>query len=84
MSTYLSCFIVSDFKYTENFILPEKDNIPFRVYATPAQLQKTTFARDTGIKVIEYYINYFGIKYPLPKLGIFLSFSFTFFKCISF
>lgn len=69
MSTYLACFIVSDFIYTENFILPEKDNIPFRVYATPAQLNKTQFATDSGVKMIEFYINYFGIPYPLPKLG---------------
>lgn len=69
MSTYLVCFIVSDFKYTENFILPDKYNIPFRVYATPAQLNKTTFATDTGVKIIEYFIKYFDIPYPLPKLG---------------
>lgn len=71
MSTYLVCFIVSDFNYTEDFILPDKDNIPFRVYATPEQLEKTNYAREIGKKVIEYYIDYFGITFPLPKLGMF-------------
>lgn len=70
MSTYLTCFIVSDFTYTENFILPETYNIPFKVYATPTQLDKTRFGTETGVKIIEYYIKYFGIPYPLPKLGI--------------
>lgn len=69
MSTYLTCFIVSDFVYTESFINPETDNIPFRVYARPSQLNKTSFANDVGKRVIEYFINYFQIKYPLPKLG---------------
>lgn len=69
MSTYLVCFIVSDFQYTEDYILPDSDNITFRVYATPAQLEKTNYAREIGKKVIEYYIDYFGIKFPLPKLG---------------
>lgn len=69
MSTYLVCFIVSDFKYTEDYILPEKDNIPFRVYATPEQLEKTNYAKEIGKSVIEYFINYFNITFPLPKLG---------------
>lgn len=67
MSTYLVCFIVSDFQFTQDTI---KDNITFRVYATPAQLGKTDYAREIGKKVIEYYIDYFGIYYPLPKLGM--------------
>lgn len=67
MSTYLVCFIVSDFEYTEDLI---KDKITFRVYATPAQLEKTNYAREIGKNVIEYYIDYFGIEYPLPKLGM--------------
>lgn len=69
MSTYLVCFIVSDFKYTEDFILPNSDNIKFRVYATPEQLEKTNFAREIGKSVIEYYIKFFDITFPLPKLG---------------
>lgn len=69
MSTYLSCFIVCDFNYTENFINPETDNIPLRVYATKAQISKTEYAAEVAVKVIEYYLKYFMIPYPLPKLG---------------
>lgn len=69
MSTYLACFIVCDFKYTEDYILPNSDNVKFRVYATPEQLEKTNFARVIGKSVIEYFIKFFGITFPLPKLG---------------
>lgn len=40
-----------------------------RVYASPGNLEKTMYAGTVAKKVIEYYVNYFGIPYPLPKLG---------------
>lgn len=71
MSTYLSCFIVSDFTYTEtSFDNKEENDIDFRVYATPAQLNKTTYAAKVGKEVIEFYVDYFNISYPLPKLDM--------------
>ncbi|KAK9884995.1 hypothetical protein WA026_009224 [Henosepilachna vigintioctopunctata] len=70
MSTYLTCFIVSDFTYTETFFDNNGTQIPFRVYATPEQLEKTKYAGTVGKKAIEYYINYFDIPYPLPKLDM--------------
>nr|XP_015839725.1 PREDICTED: glutamyl aminopeptidase [Tribolium castaneum] len=70
MSTYLSCFIVSDFKYTNTTFQNGGQDIPFRVYASPHQLEKTTYAGEVGKKVIEYYITYFAIPYPLPKLDM--------------
>ncbi|XP_017785900.1 PREDICTED: glutamyl aminopeptidase-like isoform X2 [Nicrophorus vespilloides] len=70
MSTYLACFIVSDFKSTNDEIMSSHGNIPFRVFATPAQLEKTNYARVTGKKIMEFYLDYFNIKYPLPKLDM--------------
>lgn len=71
MSTYLTVFVVCDFASKSTTITPANpdDNFEMSVYATNEQLEKTTYALDTGKKVIEYYIDYFGIKYPLPKLG---------------
>lgn len=71
MSTYLSCFIVSDFKYKELPVLAHGigEDFTLRAFATPAQLEKVTFALDTGKKITEYYIDYFQEEYPLPKLG---------------
>ncbi|CAG9823832.1 unnamed protein product [Phaedon cochleariae] len=70
MSTYLSCFIVSDFAHTENSFDNKGQIIPLKVYASPDNLNKTTYAGEVGKKVIEYYIDYFNIKYPLPKLDM--------------
>lgn len=72
MSTYLACFIVSDFqsknkKVNTNGIGKEFD---IRVFSTPAQLEKVNFALETSVKMTEYYIKYFNIEYPLPKLDL--------------
>ncbi|PSN55624.1 hypothetical protein C0J52_04058 [Blattella germanica] len=40
------------------------------VYSTPGQIQKTKYALDVGVKITEFYIEYFGIPYPLPKLDL--------------
>ncbi|XP_053689545.1 glutamyl aminopeptidase [Sabethes cyaneus] len=71
MSTYLVAFIVSDFQY-ENVRITPTIGEPFdlRVYATPIQMDNVRFARDTADKVIQHYINYFNIPYPLPKLDM--------------
>lgn len=69
MSTYLACFIVCDFKYKEKTIKNTNGTFPFRVYATEDQLDKVDFSLGVGVAVTEYYIKYFGIDYPLPKLG---------------
>ncbi|KAL3279074.1 hypothetical protein HHI36_016588 [Cryptolaemus montrouzieri] len=70
MSTYLSCVIVCDFKYTETSFDNNGTQVPFRVYANPEQLEKTEYAGKVGKKTIEYYIKYFDIPYPLPKLDM--------------
>lgn len=69
MSTYLSCFIVSDFAHTETTFDNKGKTIPLKVFASPDNINKTTYAGGVGKKVIEYYVKYFDIPYPLPKLG---------------
>ncbi|XP_018321790.1 glutamyl aminopeptidase isoform X2 [Agrilus planipennis] len=68
MSTYLASIIVCDFNYTETTFGSE--NKPLRVYATPAQIGKTEFAKWVAKGVIEYFTDYFNIPYPLPKLDM--------------
>uniref|UniRef100_A0A6M2E291 Aminopeptidase n=1 Tax=Xenopsylla cheopis TaxID=163159 RepID=A0A6M2E291_XENCH len=71
MSTYLACFIVCDFKFQETDITNvDGTKFKFRSYATPAQENKLEFATETGVKVTEYYIKYFDVNYPLPKLDM--------------
>lgn len=71
MSTYLICFIISDFAA---ITAPAKklngvDTLPISVFTTRAQKEKAKFALDIGVKIIEYYTQLFKIDYPLPKLG---------------
>ncbi|KAF5277379.1 hypothetical protein FQA39_LY06192 [Lamprigera yunnana] len=71
MSTYLSCFIVCDFKSNDDVITPSVgEPFPLRVFSTAAQVNKTLFALDVGKSVMEYFTSYFGIPYPLPKLDL--------------
>ncbi|KAG7213582.1 hypothetical protein KM043_002837 [Ampulex compressa] len=71
MSTYLSCFIVSDFVAVTSMAKGLNNReFPVSVYTTRAQKEKGSFALEFGVKVIEYYINLFRIDYPLPKLDM--------------
>ncbi|XP_021693431.1 glutamyl aminopeptidase isoform X3 [Aedes aegypti] len=71
MSTYLVVFIVSDFEYDAVRITPSLgERFELRVYTTPFQIQNARFARNTAEKIINHYIDYFNIEYPLPKLDM--------------
>lgn len=70
MSTYLTCFIVSDFVgISAPAVNLEGKSFPITVYTARAQTEKAVFALDIGVKIIEYYMKLFKINYPLPKLG---------------
>jgi len=66
MSTYLVVFLVGDFQCLSG----SSDNVPIRVCATPDQVQYGKFALTATEYVLHYYDNYFGIKYPMPKLDM--------------
>ncbi|XP_017084588.2 glutamyl aminopeptidase isoform X2 [Drosophila eugracilis] len=68
MSTYLAAFVVSDFAFKETTV--EGTSIALRVFAPPAQVEKTQYALDTGAGVTAYYIDYFNVSYVLPKLDM--------------
>ncbi|XP_059611048.1 uncharacterized protein LOC132257980 [Phlebotomus argentipes] len=72
MSTYLACFIVCDFLHKAETVKTQGIGKDFqlKVYATPNQLNKTEFALKTGVGITEFYIQYFQIEYPLPKLDM--------------
>lgn len=71
MSTYLTVFIVSDFVSTDADINPSiGDPFKVRCFGTPAQINKLDFALNVSVDVIQYYIDYFKIEYPLPKLDL--------------
>jgi glutamyl aminopeptidase len=73
MSTYLTVFIVSDFKNRTgqvNVGKPVGKPLDLSIYATPGQFNKTEYAFDISKDIIEFYIQYFNIDYPLPKLDL--------------
>ncbi len=67
MSTYLLAFIVGDFEYIEK---KSKGGVLVRVYTTPGKIHQADFALDTTVKVLEFYEEYFDIKYPLNTLDM--------------
>lgn len=71
MSTYLACFIVCDFVKKSAVVDAAGigQNVELRVFASPSQLHKVDLALKAAKIITEYYIQYFGIEYPLPKLG---------------
>jgi aminopeptidase N len=66
MSTYLVAFLVGDFQCTSG----SSDGTPIRACATPDKEQYTAYAVKAAEFVLHYYNNYFGIKYPMPKLDM--------------
>lgn len=73
MSTYLACFIVSDFAHKEKIVRGILEGVPdfkMRVFSTAAQVEKVNYALNVGVGITEYYIDFFNISYPLPKLDM--------------
>jgi aminopeptidase N/puromycin-sensitive aminopeptidase len=66
MSTYLVAFLVGDFACTSG----SSDGVPIRACAPPNQVQYTHYALHTAEFVLHFYDNYFGIRYPMPKLDM--------------
>jgi aminopeptidase N len=66
MSTYLVVFLVGDFQCLSG----SSDGVPIRACATPDQVQYGAFALKSAEYILHYYDNYFGIKYPMPKLDM--------------
>ncbi|HXS15449.1 MAG TPA: M1 family metallopeptidase, partial [Candidatus Saccharimonadales bacterium] len=67
MSTYSLAFIVGEFESVEK---KTKNGIQVRVFVTPGKKQQAAFALETGVKLLEFYEEYFGISYPLPVLDL--------------
>jgi len=66
MSTYLVAFLVGDFQCSKG----KSDGTPIRVCATPDKAKLTKFALKEAENTLHYYNDYFGIKYPMPKLDM--------------
>ena len=66
MSTYLLYLGIGKFEEIKDKL----GNIDIIVATVPGKIGKGKFALEVAKKVIEFYENYFGIKYQLPKLHL--------------
>jgi puromycin-sensitive aminopeptidase len=64
MSTYLLAFVYGQMEYLE---ATTKHGVVVRTYATPDNTQHTRFALDIAVACLDFYNDYFGTAYPLPK-----------------
>ena len=65
MSTYLLAFVVGDLKSVER---RADSGTLIRVWATSGKEEQGLYALETSIKLLDYFNDYFGIPFPLPKL----------------
>lgn len=65
MSSYLVAFVVGDLQRVTHMT---KGGVEVNVYATKAHRhQALAFALEHAVKFIDFYDEYFGVPYPLPK-----------------
>ncbi len=66
MPTYLVVFCAGDFDYLSGSAGATQVN----VYGTRGTGPELTYARDSLERLIPYFENYYGVKFPLPKLDL--------------
>jgi aminopeptidase N/puromycin-sensitive aminopeptidase len=66
MSTYLVALAIGDWQCLER----TADGIPVRVCATPEKKEAGKFALEAAVRSIEFYNQWYGIKYPFGKLDL--------------
>ena len=67
MSSYLLAFAIGELEHVEG---KTKQGTKVRIITTPGRKHQGNFALEVAIKSLEYYNNYFGMPYPLPKLDL--------------
>lgn len=66
MSTYLVAFLVGDLQqFKTNSNTPQ-----FTMWSRQDALNQTVFASVKGPEILHYFENYFGMKFPLPKIDM--------------
>ena len=65
MSTYLLAFVIGDMASVE---APGPNGTLVRVWTTRGKEEQGRFALENSVKLLEYFNEYFGTPYPLPKM----------------
>ena len=66
MSSYLLFFALGDFERVHRLV----DGVDVGVIVKRGDTDKAGYALDTAAEILPYYEEYFGLKYPLPKLDL--------------
>jgi len=65
MSTYLLALVVGEFDVVSAF--SDKNQIQTSVYTMPGKGSKGKFCLSTALEALDFFIDFYGVKYPLPK-----------------
>ena len=66
MASYLVVLCAGEFGYLKG----EADGVAVRVVAPKGREQNGQYALESAEKLLSYYDDYFGVKFPLPKLDL--------------
>jgi aminopeptidase N len=64
MSSYLNVFVAGELDFIESRSGPTQ----LRVIATKGKTEMGRYALEATAQILQYYNDYFGVAYPLPKL----------------
>lgn len=64
MASYLNVFVAGELDLIESQVA----GVQIRVIATKGKAEWGRYALESTAKILEYYNDYFGVPYPLPKL----------------
>jgi aminopeptidase N len=67
MSSYLNVFVAGELDFIESRSGPTQ----LRVVATKGKAEMGRYALEASAQILQYYNDYFGVAYPLPKLDQF-------------
>ncbi|MDI1337305.1 MAG: M1 family metallopeptidase [Lacunisphaera sp.] len=64
MASYLVALYAGEFETVEG----EQDGVKLRIITTEGKRASAVYALEATKRILAYYNNYFGVRYPLPKL----------------
>ncbi len=64
MATYLVAMYAGEFETVEG----EQDGVQLRIVTTEGKRASAVHALESTKRILAYYNEYFGVRYPLPKL----------------
>jgi aminopeptidase N len=66
MSSYLFVLAAGELERTTG----DADGVEIGVVTTIGKRERGRYALDSAIALLRYYVDYFGVRYPLPKLDL--------------